>query len=279
MDREEMIELATKRLLDRFRSDAQDGSMTAALAGEMLGDVGYALLPEFTKFKYLLAELEKRGTIRTGINSKGAFALWLQNKAAPERNTSVLAPQSSNPHRPLRQDVWRAFVSFHPSGHRFFNKITGTTLVGQAQAPSDAGVWVEIKPMDPEMDRQDARTFLSNEKIQIEGAVETALAAPAWFVELPRVLSPAVAAAWKRRRTGRVVDLVEEWRHRHGVSDNLIYAPAFPPKAVASLKGAKETLRGHLLGALGRMTDDELLNLQLPARCLFEQLRPDLLQH
>lgn len=269
------------RVLQRhFQQDDSSGSMTAARVGLLVRQVMGKSPQEvgFPQLKDVLAELEHRGLIRTGLNTKSAYAVWLTSTSATAKGAANTARQIiATPIRRLRQPVWHAFVAAVPTGRRFLNRETGEIRLGQDTVPSPSENWVEIKPVDQGEQRTDAEQFLSRET-EITPLIRTALESDRWYLDLPRQLNHFLAIRWKRRRTQQVVECVEKWRRRHELPDNLVYqakAAVFAPRTSFE---STENLRELLLAAINRMSTEELLALPLPSRYVVRQLRPDLVQ-
>jgi hypothetical protein len=279
METDHFIDQVLNLLRGAFRSDDPAGSMTAARVGSLirtrLGDP--TQMSGYPKLKNVLEELERRGAVRTGANSKGAFSIWLL-----ESPGAVVAPphgdrKPSGPYRPLRQPLWNAFVATAPQGRRFMNRLTGELRFGISTPPEPNADWVEIPVLSESEDRAATTEFLKGEGVPIEGAVSAALAAPRWFTELPRAIPSHLAGAWKRRRTGRVVELAERWRRENHLSEEVVYDDRLMrPRGEERAQESRE-LRTLLLEAVQRMSTDELLSLPIPARHLVTALRPDLI--
>lgn len=262
-----------------FNPDDSTGSMTAAKVGVVLRQVfGSPQHIGFLKLKDLLGELEQNGLIRTGTNSKDAFAIWLTEPKASHGESRV-APdrQVPRPIRRLRRNVWHAFVAASPEGGRYLNRRTGEVRLGLLDSPEPIDDWVKIDPLSPEAEKDDARDFLKNHDVELSVSITDALESPIWYVQLPNALDQSIAFQWKRHRSCRVVEHVEEWRQRHGVEHDFVY-DVDTRRTELSPSASQKDLRETLLAALSRMSTDELLSLTMPARHLIAVLRPDLLR-
>ena len=280
MTQEEYLAEFVRVLQRHFQPDDSSGSMTAARIGLLVRQVMGKSPQEvgFPQLKDVLAELERRSLIRTGDNTKSAYAVWLTSASATAEGAANTTGQTITiPIRRLRQSVWHAFVAAVPTGRRFLNRETGEVRLGQDAVPAPTENWVEIEPVDQAEQRTDAEQFLSRET-DITPLMRTALESDRWYVDLPRQLDHFLASRWKRRRTQQIVECVEKWRRRHDLGDNLVYQPkakVFPPRRPFE---TTENLRELLLAAINRMSTEELLALSLPSRHVVRQLRPDLVQ-
>ncbi len=279
METNHFIEQVLNLLRGAFRSDDPAGSMTAARVGSLirtrLGDP--TQMSGYPKLKSVLEELERQGAVRTGPNSKGAFSVWLLDSPSAITAHQHGDRKPSGPYRPLRQPLWHAFVATAPQGRRFMNRLSGELRLGVATAPEPVAEWVEIPVLSESEDRAAAAEFLKSEGVPIEGAVSEALAAPRWFTELPRAIPSHLAGAWKRRRTGRVVELAERWRRENHLGEQVVYDDRLQRTRGAELTKETQELRTRLLAAIKRMSTDELLSLPIPARYLVSELRPELI--
>ena len=121
MNRGEYLKLAKSLLVDNFRPNDPDGSMTAASAAYLLKRrLGNFEDSGFLKFKDLLDELQVEKFLVTGSNSKQAFSFKLL-MGEREANSHQILTHSKR----LRADVWYAFVKADPPGRRFFDSSSG----------------------------------------------------------------------------------------------------------------------------------------------------------
>ena len=146
-----------------FRTNDPSGGMPVAkvayLAKRAFGD---HTAHGFFKFKEVVQQLEERGLIKTGPDSKGAYAIWLQEPPAAVEPKQAL-PQNWERVRGLNSKVWFAFVSAFPAGRRFLNRRTGDVQLGASQQLEPAEEWAEITALDSEPERVKARTVRRRE--------------------------------------------------------------------------------------------------------------------
>lgn len=299
MTSEEYLREIERVVRDNFEPSDPTQSMTVARLGLLVRKVT-GLEPGqcgFYRFKDALSVLEQRGIIRTGFNSKQAFAFWLEQPAGKQaelqeqtRGTMPAPPSTSVPPtresiRRLRGPLWFAFVGVTPQGRRFFHRTTGEVAVGQRESPAPIENWVEIHPVNAGEDKADAVRFLESERLDGNEDLQRTLDSPIWFHEFVKALQatdPHVAFRWKRRRSLRVIAEVEKWRAANELSAELIYdlsptrSRSRPPVFGATKKPAD--LREIILDILEDMPTQELLNLRVPIRDAVAALRPDLLR-
>lgn len=269
---------ATEIIKKYFVSDDPTGSMTAAKVGVILRrHLGSPDEGGFFKLKDLLQEVERQGVIQTGFNSKDAFAFWLGNDRRVVGNQAIVANRNvAGPIRRLRQPVWYAFVAESQEGDPYLNKQTGEVKTASSDEPRPPEDWVRIKPIPTSVEKDEAKRFLELHDVELNDDINRALESKIWFVELPKVLEREMAFKWKRHRTGRVVEHVEEWRQENGIDHRLVY-DAKPSKRPEDAPRDAHRLRTLLLASIARMSDEELLSLSIPAKHLIVEIRPDLL--
>jgi hypothetical protein len=270
-----------------FRPNDPSGSMsvaTVAYLAKLRLKLDYRTFG-FAKFKDVLAELERQGLIRTGVNSKLSYAIWL-TEAPSAATTATVAPATiqltaplpvARPFRPLRNPVWFAFVGEYPPGRRFLNRKTGELRVGISESPGTE--WAEITPVSPEQEKEEANKFLGDHQLN-SPELQNALSSAKWFTDFPFALSAmsgSLASEWKRRRSIRIADIVRKWCFEHSVEPEVVFENE-PPREVVSTIEQTDDVRAILLDALKQMTTEELLTLPIPARLIIGAARPELRQ-
>lgn len=284
MTTQEYLRDAFQIISKNFRSNDPTGSMTAASAALLVKRiVGDHRDYGFPKFKDVLAALASEGRLRTGTNSKDAFSLWLTEGTAPPAKPF----QSSDRFRPLRNQVWFAFIASQPKGKRYLHRTTGEARVGCSESPGES--WDEIHPISPDDDRDNARQFLKNNHVD-DTEIQSAIDEERWYLDFPQQLaakSPQLAVEWKRERSSRVIDHVKKWCDQNDVDQEVVFesfVPAKPPSTIRfaepirNVGPANDNLRRVLLEAIQRMSTDDLLGISIPASHLITILRPDLLR-
>ncbi len=284
MSTQEYLCDAFRIISENFRSNDPTGGMTAASAAYLVKRiVGDHRDYGFPKFKDVLAALSTEGRLRTGTNSKDAFSLWLTEGTAP----SAKPFQTSDRFRPLRNQVWFAFIASQPEGKRYLHRTTGEARVGCAEAPGES--WAEIDPISSDSERDNARQFLENNDVD-DTRIQSAIDGERWYVDFPQQLatkSPHLAVEWKRERSSRVIDYVTKWCDQNDVDQKVAFESFVPVKPPSTTRFAESTrnvgpanddLRGVLLEAIQRMSTDDLLSISIPASHLIAVLRPDLLR-
>ena len=284
MNAQEYLSDAFRIISENFHSNDSTGGMTAAsvalLVKRIVGDHrDYG----FPKFKDVLAALASEGRLRTGANSKDAFSLWLTEDAAPPAKPF----QSSDRFRPLRNQVWFAFIASQPEGKRYLHRTTGDARVGCSESPGES--WAEIHPISSDDERNSARQFLENKGVD-DIEIQSAIDGGRWYVDFPQQLaikSRHLAVEWKRERSSRVIDHVKKWCDQENVDQEVVFenfVSAKPPstmrfaESMRNVGPANDNLRRVLLEAIQRMSTDDLLRISIPASHLITVLRPDLLR-
>jgi hypothetical protein len=284
MNSNEYLSEVLRIVRENFRSQDPTGGMSVAAAALL---VKRALGHDqtefgFFKFKDVLNVLEERGLIRTGPDSKGAFALWLADATSSTPQVAQSLPGNHDRFRPLRNEVWFAFISQSPLGKRFLNRRTGDVRVGVVDRDLPSDEWAEIKPLDPEAEREEARRWIRARTLE-DSEILNSVAAPQWYMEFPKVLlgrNPTLAADWKRDRSKRVIETVKGWCLQNSVDQELVLAKPYLPAPVAVTRSrdvSRSQIRRLLMLVLERMSTEELLRLNLPAREVVAIMRPELL--
>jgi len=276
---QQYLEEVLKVIKGTFRPNDSSGSMPVSTAAYLVKfRTGHDHTTfGFAKFKDVLAELERQGLVRTGTNSKHAYALWLTDAAGTSASPET-PPLQHAPYRPLRNPVWFAFVSESQQGRRFLNRITGEVRVGVQDAPG--GDWVEIVPISPAKEKEEANRFLSDNQLDSAPEPRRALSSARWYYEFPQALATIdqqLASRWKRQRSNRVLAEVEALRTRHHVEAERLFEPERPRSYELAQQRQPAELRQILLNAVQHLSTEQLLDLQIPARLLIAAVRPDLL--
>ena len=282
MNTQEYLDQVLQVIRERFRPTDSSGSMPVATVAYLVRQrLGVDHTPfGFAKFKDVLSDLESRNLIRTGSNTKQAFALWLVGSPTTVVPSPGFVAAANTPFRPLRNQVWFAFISESPPGRRFLNRVSGEVRVGLQDAP-DAH-WVEIIPIDASKEKEEASRFLSAHQLNSRLELQQSLSSEKWYVDLPAAIGttePQLASEWKRERSNRVVSLVEKWRSDNSVDEHLVYERQPPRSADRVELYPSSGLRQCLLSAIQRMPTDKLLELDIPARLLTAVIRPELLDN
>ena len=261
---------------DTFRPSDPSGSMPVATLAYLVKQrlkFDYAQLG-FGKFKDVLTALEKRGEIRTGLNTRGAYAFWLGG-TAPTSATNALTVA---PFRPLRSQVWFAFIGEAPEGRRFLNRITGDVRLGLQTPPGSE--WCEITPIQSADQKAKSTQFLADYALDSVPELRSALESQRWFSEFPRalaVINPQKASDWNALRSDWVTAEVEKWCAKNDVKSDLVFEQYHGRNAPIVRQRPRGDLRRLLLSAIERMPTDQLLDLPIPPRLIVGELRPDLL--
>ncbi len=284
MKTQEYLDEAFRIISENFRPNDPTGGMTAASAAYLVKRaIGDHRNCGFPRFKDVLAALASEGRLRTGTNSKDAFSLWLTENATFPATSIPLSERF----RPLRNQVWFAFIAAEPEGKRYVNRMSGEVRIGCSEPPGES--WIEVLPISADDERSNARKFLDKNGIdvpEIQGTID----GERWYVSFPQQLanqSHHLAAKWKRERSSRVIDHVRKWCDQNDVDQEVVFdtlAPTESPSAsrfagtTRNVRGTHDCLRGVLLEAIQRMSTDDLSRISIPASHLIAVLRPDLLR-
>jgi hypothetical protein len=274
-------------LIRRHPSITSPDGVKAAQVGNLLRrkhpDVDWTPLGYF-KLGDVLSDLESQGLIRTGLDTKHALSVWLPSSDQPRPAT--VAPVSSAalrspPFRPLRKDLWSAFVTGTPHDRSYLSRESGAIRLREGDPPSPAEQWAEIVPIGQETQQGWARQFLRDHHPAATGETTLAVEAPDWFRAFPAALSrenPVLLAAWNRQRSRHVQEHVEHWCETQRVPAELVF-DHFPPRRPdrPAPPEPRANLRETLLGAISCMATEDLLEIRIPAKYLIGALRPDLL--
>ncbi len=288
MDRETYLTSAFNIIQSLYPPHAATG-LTAAKAGAIV----QRALPlhwqqlGFEKFGDVLAELERKGWIRVGPDSKYALAIWLNETSrppTPSPTVPTVAPKpTGSSFLPLGKEVWNAFMGEWPPGRRFLNRKDGTVRVEVFETlPPEQ--WAEIKPVGRDTQREWALQLLESKGLGQDQSFKQALESPRWYLELLERLGqrdPGLLAAWRRLRSANIIEEILKWCSENGVDKERILAPSRVSSSLPALAPAvQETagLRDVLLSAISKMATSELLDLSIPAKYVVEAIRPDLLR-
>ena len=284
MDSDGYLLEVNRVIRENFRPNDSSGGMVAATVASFVRQTVRDEQTKFgfLKFKDVLLALQQRGLIKIGENSKGALAIWLPGCSAPAG--SVIGASNPVPvspaFRPLRSEVWHAFVSDTPAGRRFLHRATGELRVGANAPLSPLDEWVEITPLDKDAEREQSRQFIQEKNLLNDPNVSSASDSARWYVDVPDALAridDQLARAWRRARSNRVIAWVENWCDLNNVDRRLVFQQQ-PLRAASDRSDVEGTdLREPLLRAIQRMSTDQLLDLAIPARHLIAAIRPRLL--
>jgi hypothetical protein len=276
MTKDDFLKASLSLFKSHFRTDDSTGSMTAARAGLLLKQHFPHGLAEagFQKFGDLLRELERQGSIRTGLDSKNVLAIWFPETSPPK-----------GPFRPLRDDVWRSFVARRPEGNRYFNRSTGQVMLGLDSPPSLSDHWIQISPLSDDVQKKWATEFLAKENIS-DPVLAQSLETEPWYYHFGLAIdnySADLSRKWKRWRSEGVLAYVHEWTVGNGISPSAVYQDfqdrqqPLPPAQIqsASPPSGEPDARNAVLSAIAMMPLEDLLRLPVPSKFLLEALRAE----
>ncbi|MBU0717526.1 MAG: hypothetical protein KJ749_04695 [Planctomycetes bacterium] len=291
MDQQQFLETVVHLVESNYPRDPRRGLKAAEvglLVHRALPDLDWNSLG-FSKLSDVLDVLEDREIIQTGPDDKRALTVWLRDRegagipatprAFPPRGEIVGAVTIF---RPLRNDVWTAFVAALPQGRRFLRQSDGVVRMGLDDAPQPEQEWVEIEPIAEDRQKEWAVEFLRESRLDKYPELALALDAPDWYRVFPEKLradARVEPSRWNRLRSNRILQRVREWAEQKKVSPEVIFSPACARTLPARLvsRPDEHDLKRRLLDAVGQMTVNELLEVRIPARYVLQVFRPDLL--
>jgi len=219
--------------------------------------------------------------------------------------TEPAPPKTAAP-RPIRRDLWQAFVDWSPQRQRAFDVLTGRVVTlptnkpgsGDNDADDPLAPWREdperfrrIIPLSRNDQLQWMRTFVSQlppgqERDGLQAALDADHPLSA-FVETIREL-PDVERSWRHTFTEEVTSAITRWMRQERLTVDIYHMPstlggeparhnraagsrantsAEQPTLVPHADSADE-LRRQVLDAVARMSLSELLRLPIPAEYL-----------
>lgn len=241
--------------------------MTAARAGFIVREhVGSFEDFGYSRFKQVLEELQTRKCLSLFLTEKNALALSFDlDSSTSLKPSNHLAESEENPPY-LAPSIWRAFVHVEPPGKRLLNPHTGEVLY-EWTGVLHGSTWKEIKVFDVATDQQLARDFVEKNQLDIE--ID--------FTDWPKNFTKALSAdrdsfkIWNALRSKAVQEHVKRWAHENGVDYQLLLAGSKRNFGMAGhLSPGLSNRRELLLAALGRMSEEELLEVKIKARYLLE---------
>jgi hypothetical protein len=209
--------------------------------------------------------------------------------------------------KPIRRDLWQAFVDWSPQRQRAFDVRSGrviTVLANKVDSTSnndseESASWQEdptrfrrIIPLSHDDQLQWMRAFvsqlpLSEQRDQLNAALDSEHPL-ATFVRTARAL-PDVERSWRRTFTEEVTSAITRWMRQEQLTVDIYHMPSAPSRepgrhvrtagSMADAPAKQSTLFQHegdspdelrrqVLEAVGRMSLSELLRLPIPAEYL-----------
>ncbi|MFG0299669.1 MAG: hypothetical protein ACF8K1_08745 [Phycisphaerales bacterium JB047] len=236
----------------------------------------------YSRLKHVLRAVSAMTDVNVGLDETDALSISrTQSLSTP---TSEAKNRSEWEAKPLKKAVWAAFVSESLSGQRLIDRNTGKTWLSTHEPPVDAADWVRVKPVNPDEQKKWAKSFLENQQQRLQDKVrlDQSLENDDWYRRFPNLLganSQNLRKMWNRERSRHVAEHVLEWCKENAVSPDVVFEYKHSLDTSTRLEHNRPgDLRVALQAALDKMTTEELLSLQLPARYLVQSLRPDLLK-
>lgn len=256
--------IKTNQVSDRGLKASTLGNLILTSLGQSWRDF------EFPTLKSLLEILSQRSQIRLAADAQNALAVWVAASSAPIQRR--VGPPS------VRKKVWIAFVSANPRGRRFVSRADGSVRMGLTEPPGPAEQWVEVVPIPEDTQKAWVREFLQESGVQLDGALDTALAQTTWYLDVVAYLqkvAPELASKWQRRRSERVADHVNSWSHSNQLDSEFAFDSSGGRRRTSEQMGsATQTVaewqaRELVLRALAKMSTQELLEIPIPGKYLF----------
>jgi hypothetical protein len=266
-------------------SSFPDGGIKGAVVGTLLRARGIEPSSHgYPKVRDLMAALEAVGKVKTGSDGKLAYTVWVVTKNSPNR-TVVPAPRpllqaepakagrnvdesdlTASSRRMLRQHVYDAFISERLDKPRRIGATSGSLWIGNVPQPTSDIKWCEIQPISATEQQGWGIRFLVNKGWESEPDLVDALRGDDWYRAFPLALASKhgeiARAEWNRKRTARVVKIVDHWATENSISSDLL----FEGDAGNTPKIDPSNARRMILAALSRLPTSELLKLPIPAR-------------
>ena len=218
-------------------------------------------------------------------------------------------PATATP-KPIRRDLWQAFVDWSPQWQRAFDAQTGRVVTipvdrnatGGTNASEEAAAWREdrdrfrrIVPLSPSDQLRWMQAFVSElpsgqERQQLSQALEEEHPLAA-FARCIRMF-PDAERSWRVKFTEEVTSAVTRWMRQERLTTDMYHMPSSPdaePRRPTMTTGPKtessawaiamvgynaespDDLRQQVLKAVSRMSLSELLRLPIPAEYLLLQ--------
>jgi len=177
----------------------------------------------------------------------------------------------------VRPEIWKAVVFVSHKGPLRVNRITGfLSSVPQENESEDGetagsqGDWVKLEPIATDTQKKWMYSFVSGQPgLAIEDAPTDE---ERWWEAFSRWLrerSLEAEFAWRRYRTQRVVEYLQDWAQQHNVPLRYVFAGTRTSAAGGPTEGSEtdeEATRKALLAAISEMPLEQLEQLAIPAR-------------
>jgi hypothetical protein len=186
---------------------------------------------------------------------------------APHEHAASLYQEeiSGKPHR-IREDFWKAFVSWPRSGEvRGYIPDLDKVVDGLTTLPPQA---IPIEPISREVLRNWHKQFVAELGSDLPPRMESILPSlenPGGFYEFSRAVrgDPQLHAKWNRFHLSKVLDAIRDWANHHGVTGE--------PWLQAQTEEREGDKRAHLYAVLDRIPLESLLKIQIPLGWLVEE--------
>lgn len=243
----------------------------------------------FVKLGDLLRFLSEQKFLTIAQNAKQALVIKLHDV---ELDGQSVIKQLSTSAR-LESRVWHAFTNENLTNERYLNKETGNVWSLPGNPPDvESGKWLKVEPISSVAQKEWVEEFLSNEGVTKDAEIEASLAESNWYTSFPICVNRKQAGTsrrWNAFRSSKVVGHVLNWAEQNEVDRELILFHSTPKRFQPGFKKTNRSfrtrntdtndgdLRSALLNAIQQMSDEELLEVSIPARYLVKSLRPELL--
>lgn len=305
--------LALAESLDLLRDSVRDllaskRRTTAAAVSLEMRRRDHAFTPEsvgFDKFRDFLRFAQGVGAVTLLPPIPGGDMEVLSAGARVPPGEAVT--YTTTPPRPIRRDLWQAFVDWSPRWHRALDVSTGRieTLPAEpenndARSSERQLAWEnnphrfrQIVPLTRDDQLQWMHAFVGQlpagpEKDELEAALRAERPVTS-FVEASRS-HPEIDRSWRYNLTEQVTAAITRWMQKEQITTDIFHMPTrkdvrgqqeFSPsttaddvpvsQAITRRAGSSDELRQQVLEAVARMSLSELLRLPIPAEYLLRR--------
>jgi hypothetical protein len=226
--------------------------------------------------------MEAAGLVHTRRDERGALAVRLGPASdavpdsAPPPQPTLGAPIREQRARPLKQPVWDAWVNDLIPTLRRIDPATGTIWWTNAVTPPhSADRWLDIKPIPSAEQLGWAKQFLIEKGLADTSELSRALQGDAWYVRFPIALGQierSLSFEWKRLRSRKVVELIQNWCQQNQIDPELLFEPSGSraDRGGADAITTRKDARHVMLQALAQLTTEQLLAIPIPAKVILE---------
>jgi hypothetical protein len=194
-----------------------------------------------------------------------------------ERQEQVLAGYAP-PRRPIRHDLWKTFVSPNTAYRIFVDPTTSTFKVLGRGEPSPSSPWAHVESCPADVHIAIAKAFTSNVFDPThKRELDSALGSHVWWVTFLDVARRAgLDRDWITFRRDRLAKEFERVLSLVNVPLSAAQESGMPtskPALAATSVSRSEALRNVVLRVVGRLSQEELRSIWLPAGLVVDEVR------